>query len=74
MAGRPTTHISLEDVQLYIRQGHNKTSIAQLLNISRPTLNGFLKSANIDHLLTKNVMTDEEIDERTSAAKIWERG
>jgi len=70
MAGRPHKVLQVADVKVYIQGGYSKCQIAELLNVSRPTLNRFLRDSNIDHLLDKVEMSDNEVDDVTAAVKV----
>ena len=69
MAGRPSVTVELDVLEDYVKQGLAKSSMAALLNVSRPTLDKLLDRSGLAREVAYSVITDEEIDDFLLEAK-----
>ena len=69
MAGRPNVAVDRGELESYLLQGFTKSAIAELLDISRPTLNKLIAAHHLHHISEQSEITDQEIDEIMEHAK-----
>ena len=70
MAGRPTVKPDENLIQDYVDQGYNKSEIAKLLHVSRPTLNKLINEHGLADGVAYDILNDDEIDRHVKEAKV----
>ena len=68
MVGQPNVDVDRGELESYLLQGFTKSAIAELLDISLPTLNKLI-AAHHHHISEQTEITDQEIDEVMEHAK-----